>query len=186
MSATTSEIQGLRTAPVPGPVAGRLFLPVVLSGSGMVVLDIFIVNAAIPAVERDFHAAPTSLEWLVTGYNLAFAAAMITGGRLGDCFGRRRVSACGLAAFTEMSVLCGVAGGTAALIAARAGQGLAAAALVPRVSAIVSLTYQGAARARAHMFYAPTLCGAAVAGQIIGGGLIAADVAGLGWRAASS
>ncbi|WP_261559847.1 MFS transporter [Frankia tisae] len=164
------------------PLAGRALLPVVLSGTGMVVLDIFIVNAAIPAIERDFHARSSSLEWLVTGYNLAFAAAMITCGRLGDCFGRRRVFTGGLALFTAMSLLCGVAGATATLTAARVGQGLAASALVPQVTAIINLVYSGAARARAYTAYALTLGGAAVAGQIIGGGLIAANPAGLGWR----
>ncbi|MBL7493601.1 MFS transporter [Frankia sp. AgB1.9] len=183
MSATASEIQSPSTAPANIQPPGPAFLPVVLAGTGMVVLDIFIVNAAIPAIERDFHAGPNSLEWLVTAYNLAFAAAMILGGRLGDCFGRRRVFAAGLALFTGMSVLCGVADGTAALIAARAGQGLAAAVLVPQVSAILNLAYDGPARARAYTCYALTLGGAAVAGQVVGGGLIAADVAGLGWRA---
>jgi MFS family permease len=183
MSATTSEIQGFAPPFPSAPPAGRALLPVVLAGTGMVVLDIFIVNAAIPAIERDFHAAPSTLEWLVTGYNLAFAAAMIIGGRLGDCYGRRRIFAWGLALFTVMSVLCGVADGTTTLVAARVGQGLAAAALAPQVSAILNLAYTGPARARAYTFYALTLGGAAVAGQVIGGGLIAADVAGLGWRA---
>ena len=149
----------------------------------MVVLDVFIVNAAIPAIERDFRAGPSGVEWLVTGYNLAFAAAMITGGRLGDCYGRRRMFAWGLALFTVTSVLCGVAGGLPALVAARVGQGLAAAALVPQVSALINLAYDGSGRVRAYSCYALTLGGAAVGGQVIGGALIAADLAGLGWRA---
>jgi MFS family permease len=183
MTATAAETRDPgRIGPAAAP-ASWVLLPVVLCGSGLVVLDIFIVNAAIPAIERDFHAGSNSLEWLVTGYNLAFAAALVTSGRLGDGFGRRRVFSWGLALFTVMSVLCGVAGGTAFLIAARVGQGLAAAALVPQVTAIINLTYTGARRAQAYTAYAITLGGTAVAGQLIGGGLIAANPAGLGWRA---
>ncbi|MBL7627898.1 MFS transporter [Frankia nepalensis] len=182
MSATASEAPASRTVRPDDPPAGRAVLPVLLSGVGMVVLDVFIVNAAIPAIEREFHAQPSGLEWLVTGYSLAFAAAMITFGRLGDCVGRRRVFAWGLALFTAASVLCGVAADMTTLIAARVGQGLAAAALVPQVTAIINLAYEGAARARAYTAYALTLGGGAVAGQIVGGGLIAADPAGLGWR----
>ncbi|SNQ51493.1 Major facilitator superfamily MFS_1 [Frankia canadensis] len=181
MSATTTS-QTERTARPDALSPGRAMLPVVLCGTAMVVLDIFIVNAAIPEIERDFHTSASGLEWLVTSYNLAFAAGMATSGRLGDCYGRRRVFAWGLVLFVVMSLLCGLANDTPTLVAARTGQGLAAAALVPQVTAIINLSYSGAARARAYTAYALTLGGAAVSGQVVGGALIAADPAGLGWR----
>ena len=78
-------------------------LPVLLAGAFMVVLDFFIVNVALPAIATDLHAGESSLEWVVAGYGLAFAAFLITAGRLGDEHGRRRVYAIGLALFTVAS-----------------------------------------------------------------------------------
>lgn len=165
-------------APAPSPA----LLFVVLSGTAMVVLDVFIVNAAIPAIGRDFHSQSGTLEWPVAGYGLAFGAGLITAGRLGDHLGRRRMFGWGLALFTVTSALCGLATGMGTLIAARVAQGLAAALLIPQVTAIINSSYRNAARVRAFTAYAITLGLAAVAGQLIGGGLIAADLAGLGWR----
>jgi MFS family permease len=148
----------------------------------MVVLDFFIVNVAMPAVQRDLDAGVGAIEWIVAGYGLAFAAGLVTAGRLGDQFGRRRLFGWGLAAFTLTSAACGLAPDAGLLVAARVAQGMAAALLMPQVLAIIGVAYEGRDRARAITAYAMTLGVAAVAGQLVGGALIEADLAGLGWR----
>jgi MFS family permease len=84
-----------------------LALPVLLAGTFMVVLDFFIVNVAIPSLQRDLNADPATIEWIVASYGLTYAAGLIIGGRLGDLVGRRRVFAVGLAVFTLASMACG-------------------------------------------------------------------------------
>ncbi|WP_219507339.1 MFS transporter [Nonomuraea ceibae] len=154
-----------------------------LTGVFVTILDFFIVNVAIPAIQRDLHAGAAEVEWIVAGYGLAYGSGLILGGRLGDLFGRRRVFAIGLALFTLASLACGLAPDAGTLIAARVAQGLAAAALTPQVLAILRTAYSGAAQARALNAYALTMGLAAVFGQLIGGVLIQADLFGLGWRA---
>ena len=112
-------------------------LPVVLAGTFMVVLDFFIVNVAMPAMQADLHAGTGALEWVVAGYGLTFATLLITAGRLGDQFGRRRLFSVGLALFTLASAACGLAWSPAALVAARLVQGVAAALLSPQVLSII-------------------------------------------------
>jgi EmrB/QacA subfamily drug resistance transporter len=167
-----------------GPGGARKWLPlaVTLTGIFMIVLDFFIVNVAIPSIQRDLHADPAAIEWVVSAYGLCYGTGLITGGRLGDLYGRRRVFLLGLAAFTAASVACGVAGGTGVLIASRAMQGLAASLAGPQVLALIGACYAGRERARAVVAYGVTMGVAAVFGQLIGGALIQADVAGLGWR----
>src|SRR5436190_11391236 len=97
-------------------------LPILLAGAFMVVLDFFIVNVALPSMATDLHASESSLEWVVAGYGLAFAAFLITAGRLGDDLGRRRVYAIGLALFTAASTACGLAPTPTALVVARIAQ----------------------------------------------------------------
>jgi EmrB/QacA subfamily drug resistance transporter len=159
-----------------------LLLPVVLAGVFMAVLDFFIVNVAIPSLQADLGAGPAAIQWVVAGFGLAYGTGMITGGRLGDLYGRRRVFTAGMAAFTLASVACGIAPTAGLLIAARIVQGLAAAAMAPQVLAILGTAYQGAAKTRAFTAYGLTLGLAAVFGQLIGGALIQADLFGLGWR----
>ncbi|PZG22955.1 MFS transporter [Nonomuraea aridisoli] len=163
------------------PRAGTL--PTVLTGVFLTILDFFIVNVAIPAIQRDLHAGPAAIEWVVAGYGLAYGSGLVLGGRLGDVLGRRRMFAAGLALFTLASIGCGLAPGAGALIAARVAQGLAAAVLAPQVLAILRTAYSGPAQARALNAYAMTMGLAAVFGQLIGGLLIQADLFGLGWRA---
>jgi EmrB/QacA subfamily drug resistance transporter len=157
-------------------------LPVVLAGTAMVILDFFIVNVAMPATQRDLHAGASAIQWVVAGYGLALAAGLVTGGRLGDHFGRRRMFALGLALFTLTSAACGVAPNAEILVAGRVAQGLASALLMPQVLAIIGIAYDGEERVKAITAYALTLGLAAVAGQLIGGALIQIDIAGLGWR----
>jgi EmrB/QacA subfamily drug resistance transporter len=157
-------------------------LPVLLVGAFMVVLDFFIVNVALPSIATDLGASDSSLEWVVAGYGLTFAAFLITAGRLGDDLGRRRVYVIGLVLFTAASAACGLAPGPATLIAARIAQGIAGAVVMPQVLAIIGVTYRGPDYVRALGFYGVALGVAAVGGQLIGGALVETDVAGLGWR----
>src|ERR1044072_5330448 len=108
-----------------------LILAVVLAPECMDRLDGMIVNVAAPAISRDLHASSTGLQWMVGGYALTFAIGLITGARLGDIFGRRRLFLLGVAGFTASSVLCGLAPTTGPLITARLIQGLFAAVLIP-------------------------------------------------------
>ncbi|GLX07934.1 MFS transporter [Microbispora sp. NBRC 16548] len=158
-------------------------LPTVLTGVFVAILDFFIVNVAIPTTQRDLHAGPAAIEWVVAGYALAYGSGLVLGGRLGDVFGRRRMFALGLALFTLASVACGLAPDAGSLVAARVVQGAAAAVLAPQVLAIIRTAYSGAAQARAVNAYALTMGLAAVFGQLAGGLLIQADLFGLGWRA---
>jgi EmrB/QacA subfamily drug resistance transporter len=157
-------------------------LPVLLAGAFMVVLDFFIVNVALPSIATDLGAGDTSLEWIVAGYGLTFAAFLITAGRLGDDLGRRRVYTIGLALFTVASAACGLAPSPTTLVVARIAQGVAGAIVMPQVLAIVGVTYRGPAYVRAMSFYGMALGLAAVGGQLVGGALVDTDVAGLGWR----
>jgi EmrB/QacA subfamily drug resistance transporter len=148
----------------------------------MVVLDFFIVNVALPSMQSDLSASNGAIEWVVAGYALTSAVFLITGGRLGDRFGRRRAFTAGLALFTIASAECGIAGSAELLVAARLLQGAAAAILMPNILSIISTTYDGADRARALTAYGLVMGLAAVSGQLIGGVLVQADIAGLGWR----
>lgn len=160
----------------------RLPLLVMLSGIFMVVLDFFIVNVALPSIEQQLHAPHSVLQWVVAGYGLATAAGLITGGRLGDLYGRKRMFMLGMLLFAAASAACGMASTGAGLVAARVVQGLAGALLQPQVLAILSVTYTGHARARAFAAYGMTLGLAATLGQLVGGVLIEWNLAGLGWR----
>ncbi|MBB4893664.1 EmrB/QacA subfamily drug resistance transporter [Streptomyces olivoverticillatus] len=163
-----------------GPSWGAL--AVVLVGTFITVLDYFIVNVAIPAIQSDLHASSAQSQGVIIGYGLAFTGGMITGGRLGDLYGRRRMYELGIAVFTVASAACGFAPSAGFLIGARIVQGLAAALLVPQVLGILTSTYTGERRGRAFNVYGLTIGFASVFGQLIGGVLITVDIAGLGWR----
>jgi EmrB/QacA subfamily drug resistance transporter len=153
-------------------------LPVVLAGTFMVVLDFFIVNVAMPAMQTELHASTGAIEWVVAGYGLTFATLLITAGRLGDLLGRRRMFSAGLLLFTLASLACGVSTSPEMLIAARAFQGAAAALLSTNVLSIIGVTYTGPDRLKAFSIYGTVLGLAAVGGQLIGGALVEA----VGWR----
>lgn len=158
-------------------------LPVLLAGTFMIVLDFFIVNVALPAMQADLGASTGALEWVVAGYGLTFAVLLIGAGRLGDLHGRRRMFGLGLALFTAASLLCGVAWNPEVLVVARLEQGAAAALLSPQVLSIVGVLFTGEDRVKAMGVYGVVLGLAAAGGQLVGGVLVAADVFGLGWRA---
>jgi EmrB/QacA subfamily drug resistance transporter len=158
-------------------------LPVVLAGTFMVVLDYFIVNVALPSIQTNLNASDDALEWIVAGFACTAAICVITAGRLGDRFGRRRMFSLGLALFMLASAGCGAATTPLELIIARLLQGVAAAMLSPNVLSIIGVLYAGPDRLRALSLFGTVMGLAAIGGQLIGGALIAWDPAGLGWRA---
>ena len=164
------------------PAAHWAPFPVVLIGTFMVVLDFFIVNVALPSMQTSLHASTGALEWVVAGYGLSSAVALVTAGRLGDRYGRRRMFSLGLALFTLSSAVCGLAHGAEPLIVGRIAQGFAAALLMPNVLSLLSVLYDGADRARALAAYGMVMGLAAAGGQLLGGVLIEWDPAGLSWR----
>lgn len=180
---TTTTIELPRTAAPAQAWRRWLALPIILAGAFMITLDFFIVNVAVPDMQGDLHATSTSIEWVVAAYGLAFAAGLILGGRLGDHYGRRRLFAIGVALFTLASLACGLAPGAGVLIAARVLQGASAALMFPQVLAILGLTYEGRDRLRAFTAYSLSLGFGGIGGQLIGGALIHANIAGTGWRA---
>lgn len=157
-------------------------LAVVLTGTFMTFLDFFIVNVALPSVQSDLHAGPAAIQLVVAGYGLTFSVGMITGGRLGDLYGRRRMFAIGLALFTATSAACGLAPNATLLVIARVLQGGAGAMMTPQVLAIIGTVYSGERRARAFATYGMVMGVAGVLGQLLGGLLIQADIAGSSWR----
>jgi EmrB/QacA subfamily drug resistance transporter len=158
-------------------------LAVILTGTFVYILDFFVVNVALPDIQRSLHASAAAIEWLVSGYALTSASLLVCGGRLGDHYGRRRCFCIGLAAFVLASALCAVAPDPGFLIAARLVQGAGGAIMAPNIMSILGMTYTGRDRVRAISVYGMVMGIAAVGGQLIGGVLIGANVAGLGWRA---
>lgn len=159
-----------------------LGLGVLLVAGFVTIFDLFVVNVAIPAMQAGLAASFAQIGFIVAGYELAFGVLLITGGRLGDLFGRRRLFVVGMAAFTLASALCGLAPSAGFLVAARVLQGLAAALLFPQVYASIRVNFAGADSRRAFGLLGMTLGLAAIAGQVLGGWLVQADLFGLGWR----
>ncbi len=157
-------------------------LPVILSGAFMVVLDFFIVNVAMPSMQTDLHASNGALEWVAAGYGLTTAIFLITAGRVGDRIGRRRTFSIGLALFTLSSIACGAADSSEVLIVGRLFQGVGGAIVMTNLLTLIGVMFEGPDRTRALSAYGMTLGLAAVSGQLIGGVLVQADIAGLGWR----
>lgn len=159
-----------------------LGLSVLLLAGFITIFDLFVVNVAIPSMQRDLSASFAQIGFVVAAYELAFGAMLITGGRLGDVFGRRRVFVLGMAAFTGASALCGLAPSAELLIAARVLQGLTAALLLPQVYASIRVHFEGPHARRAFGLLGMTLGLAAIAGQVLGGWLVYANWLDLGWR----
>ncbi|GKW24169.1 MFS transporter [Pectobacterium carotovorum subsp. carotovorum] len=159
-----------------------LGLSVLLMAGFVTIFDLFVVNVAIPSMQADLDASFAQIGFIVAGYELAFGVLLITGGRLGDMFGRRRLFVVGMAGFTIASALCGLAPGAGLLIGARILQGLAAALLFPQVYASIRVNFNGHDSRRAFGLLGMTLGLAAIAGQVLGGWLVHANLFGLGWR----
>lgn len=157
-------------------------MSVLFLASFMNLIDVTIVNVALPSIQSGLAANSTQLEWVVAIYVLAFAAGLLPFGRFGDIFGRKRVFMIGLAGFTFSSALCGLAPGIGFLIAARALQGIAGAMMVPQVLAIVHVIFLPDEKGRVFGLFGAISSLGAVAGPVLGGLLISADLWGLGWR----
>ncbi|MER5787062.1 MFS transporter [Streptomyces sp. NPDC001980] len=178
-TATTATVR----SPSAPPALGGSGLFTVLLAAALPLIDFFIVNVALPTIGADLHAGEAVLELVVAGYGVAYAVLLVLGGRLGDLFGRRRLFLGGMAAFGLTSLACGLAPSAWTLVAARVAQGAASAAMLPQVLATIQAATRGGRRARAMSLYGATAGLSMVAGQILGGVLVAADIAGTGWRA---
>jgi MFS family permease len=169
--------------PAADAARGRwLMLIVLLAGQFMALLDVTIVNVAMPTIGRSLHASGAELQLVVSGYTVSYAMMLITGARMGDLYGRRRMFLAGVAVFTLASLTCGVAAGIWVLIAARFVQGAGAAAMMPQIMSVIQVRFDGAARARALSAYTAVLSSGFVAGQVIGGILVTANLFGQAWR----
>ncbi|NKY54091.1 MFS transporter [Nocardia vermiculata] len=172
-------------AQAPAPVAGRratLSLLVVLFASFMDLLDVTIVTVAAPDIADDLHASPAQLQWMLAAYTLALGSGLVTGGRLGDAYGRRRVFLVSLAFFAVASAACALAPSAGVLIAVRIAQGLAGGFMVPQVFGIIRSSFEPAAMAKAFGAYGGVQGLASVAGPLLGGALVDANLWDLGWR----
>jgi EmrB/QacA subfamily drug resistance transporter len=174
----------IRPAIAPEREAGTswLMLVVLLAGQFMALLDVTIVNVAMPTIGRSLHASGAELQLVVAGYTVSYAMLLITGARLGDLAGRRRMFLTGVGVFTLASLACGLAPGIGVLIAARFVQGAGAAAMMPQIMSVIQVRFSGAARARALSAYTAVLSSGFVAGQVIGGVLVSANLFGTSWR----
>ena len=171
-------------APTPGGADPRRWvaLAVVLIAGFMQLVDISIVNVAIPSIQRDLDATYAQIQWVLAGYQLAFAVMLITGGRLGDIFGRKRVFMAGMAGFTLASALCGLASDPGMLIGSRVLQGLMGAVMFPQILSVIQVTFPPKERATAFGLFGATIGLATITGPLVGGLLIQADLLGLDWR----
>jgi EmrB/QacA subfamily drug resistance transporter len=143
----------------------------------------WLILAVILAVEvMDLHTTLSQLQWVAGGYSLTFAVGLVTGGRLGDIFGRRRLFLLGVAGFTLSSAVCGLAQSPAMLIACRLVQGAFAASMIPQGFGIVRQAFPPSEIGRAFAMFGPVIGGSAVLGPIIGGALVDGNLFGTGWR----
>ncbi|MEU8435274.1 MFS transporter [Streptomyces sp. NPDC029216] len=167
-----------------GPADRRrwLALAIVMTASFMDLVDVTIVNIAIPSMRQDFGASTSAIQWITAGYALAFAAGLITGGRLGDIFGRKRLFLVGVAGFTAASLLCGIAADPGMLVASRLLQGGMAAMMVPQVLAIIHVTFPPHERGKVFGMFGAIVGLGAVSGPMLGALLTEWNLFGLEWR----
>ncbi|WP_219419442.1 DHA2 family efflux MFS transporter permease subunit [Pseudonocardia nigra] len=160
-----------------------LALAAVLTAEIMDLLDATIVGIAAPSIQADLGGDTTVIQWIAAGYTLAFAVGLITGGRLGDLYGRRRMFLVGLVGFVAASALCGLAVSPAMLVTSRVVQGLFGAVLIPQGFGLIKSMFPPRELGAALGSFGPAIGLSAVGGPILAGALIAADPAGLGWPA---
>jgi MFS family permease len=179
---STSSRTGAESGAGPGTRRAGLLLATILTGQFMALLDVFIVNVAAPTIRTDLHASGAGLQLVIAGYTIAYAVLLITGARLGDLLGHRRLFTAGLAVFTVSSLACGLAQNTGELIGFRLVQGAGSALMIPQVLSLLQLNFRGEARTRAMSVYSAVLASGAAFGQMLGGVLVSADLFGAGWR----
>jgi len=154
----------------------------VITASVMDLLDSTIAQVAAPSIRHDLGGSYAVIEWLTAAYGLAMAVGLLTGGRLGDLYGRKRVLLIGMAGFIAASAACAAAATSGELIAARAVQGLAGAVMLPQVFGLISDLFEPQDMGKAFAVFSPVMGLSAMLGPIVSGGLIALDLAGTGWR----
>lgn len=157
-------------------------LSVCLTVGFMALLDVSIVNVALPSIEKGLGASESALSWIVSGYALTFGLVLVPAGRLGDAFGRRTAFLVGLVFFTVASAACGVAQGAAWLVIARLCQGMAGGLLNPQISGMIQQLFRGAERGKAFGLLGMTIGVSTAVGPLAGGLLIQAFGADEGWR----
>ncbi|KOT38524.1 MFS transporter [Streptomyces caelestis] len=174
------------TPQAPRPAAGdrrRWFaLAIVMTAAFMDLVDVTIVNIAIPSIQRDEGATFSQIQWITAGYALAFAAGLVTGGRLGDIHGRKRIFLLGIGGFTLASALCGFAVNPEMLVASRILQGAMAALMVPQVLSIVHATFPPHERGKVFGLFGAIVGLGAVSGPLLGALLTEWNLFGLEWR----
>ncbi|TGO05587.1 MFS transporter [Serinibacter arcticus] len=156
---------------------------VCLGAGFMTLLDVTIVNVALPSIESSLGAGPSELQWILAGYTLAFGLALVPAGRLGDVYGRRNLFLIGLAAFVVTSAACGLVSSGPALAGVRFAQGIAAGVLNPQVIGFIQDLFKGPERGKAFGYFGATIGVSTAIGPLAGGGLLALFGEGEGWRA---
>ena len=178
---STEEVGDEQAANTPDPRRWRI-LGVALTVGFMSLLDVTIVNVAIPSIREGLDTSPGNVQWVVSGYALAFGLTLVTGGRLGDAYGRRRLMLVGLTGFIIASAAVGLAPNIELVILARLVQGAAAGLLTPQNSGLIQQLFRGAERGRAFGFFGATVGVSSAIGPVLGGLIIAAFGEETGWR----
>ncbi|MFI6932032.1 MFS transporter [Streptomyces sp. NPDC050287] len=155
---------------------------VTLVAGFMSLLDVTIVAVALPSMQRDLHASAPAIQWVVSGYALAFALVLVTAGRVGDAIGRRRIFLLALTAFVLCSAVAGAAPSIELLIVARLAQGVAAGCLAPQNSALIQQMFRGAERGRAFGLFGATVGISSAVGPVVGGLILKLADGPQGWR----
>lgn len=157
-------------------------LAVLLAAEAMDMLDALVANVAAPSIRADLGGGESTMQWLGSAYALAMAVGLITGGRLGDIVGRKKMFLIGAAGFTAASVLCALAISPGMLVGARGLQGLLGAIMIPQGIGIISEMFHGRELGKAFGMFGPVMGLATIGGPVLAGFLIEADVFGAGWR----
>jgi EmrB/QacA subfamily drug resistance transporter len=190
MTETTETVSppGAGAPPAPAPALRELdprrwlALGSVMTALFMVLLDISIVNVAIPAIRANLAANNADIQFVVAGYGLAYAVLLITGGRLGDIFGRKRLFMLGMSGFVVASALCGLAQSALMLDLSRVLQGAMAALMYPQVFSVIQVSFPPQERARVFGFVGAVIGIATITGPLVGGFIIRDDLTGGSWR----
>jgi EmrB/QacA subfamily drug resistance transporter len=159
-----------------------LALAAVLCATLLGVLDFLIVNIAVPSIRGSIGATDAEIQLTIAGYGLAYAVCLITGGRLGDIYGRKKLFMLGMTGFTFASALCGLAQTPLQLVAARVLQGLLASAMTPQVLSIIQVSFSPKEKGLAFAIMGAIVGVGSFIGNVFGGWLVGADLFGLGWR----
>src|SRR5215472_8576380 len=157
-------------------------LAIILVGPFLGVIDFFIANIGVPTIRHALGASYSEIELVIAGYGLAYAVCLITGGRLGDIFGRKITFILGMAGFALTSAFCGLAPTAGWLISGRLIQGCTAALMFPQALSFIHVHFSGSSKRLAFSLYGAMIGFGSIVGQLLGGFLIQANLFGLGWR----